>query len=103
VLPGYYVDVTELARQYGWRRIPSHTQPDFDWHDDFQALEYWHYQSANDLTWWDALREVYAPQDYKDLFSYDALLRQKYDVLTQAEKGIPLPSDVRQRLSQMTP
>lgn len=103
VLPGYYIDVTELARQFGWRRIPSHTQPDFDWRRDFQALEYWHYQASSDVTWWEALREVYPPSDYKELFSYESLVRQRYDTLTMNEKGIPLPPDVTQRFSQMVP
>jgi len=95
--------VTELARQYGWRRIPSHTQPSFDWRRDFQALEYWHYQNSDDVTWWEALREVYPPSDYKDLFSYESLSKLKYDTITINEKGIPLPPEVTQRFSQWMP
>ena len=100
---GYYVDFTELARQYGWRRIQSHTQATFDWHRDFQAIEYWHFQKTDGLTWWQALHEVYRPEEIGDLFSYENLTKQKYDLLTMVEKGIPLPPEVLGRFSSLQP
>ncbi|MEP7199669.1 MAG: hypothetical protein ABI874_07625, partial [Chloroflexota bacterium] len=103
VLPGYYVDLTELLRQYGWRRISSHTDPTFDWHRDFQALEYWHYQKTDDLLWWDAIHEIYSPQDIGALFSYPNLVKAKYDVLTMIDKGIPVPPEVLRKYTTLEP
>lgn len=103
LLPGYYVDVTELARQYGWRRISSHTLPDFDWRDNFLALEYWHYEKKDGLTWWDAIREVYPSSDLGTLFTYDALRRQQYNPLTAMLKGVWLPPEMYGRFSALEP
>ncbi len=103
VLNGYYIDLTELARQFGWRRIPSLTRPDFDWHRDFYALEYWHYQKTDGLSWWQAIHEIYAPQEIGNLFSYPNLLKAKYDVLTMIEKGIPVPPEVLEKYQALEP
>jgi TolB protein len=46
---GYYVDLTDLMAQYGWLRIASHDHPDFHWHSNFIALEYWHFQKTEGL------------------------------------------------------
>ncbi len=100
---GYYVDFTELARQYGWARISSHSEPAFDWHREFQAIEYWHYQKSDGLLWWQALHEVYKPEEIGDLFSYENLTKQKYNVLTMMQKGIPLPTDVLSKLQSIQP
>ena len=37
---GYYIDFTELAREYGWERISSHDDPDFNWRSNKLATEY---------------------------------------------------------------
>jgi TolB protein len=103
VLPGYYVDLTELLRQYGWRRIASHTEPNFDWRRDYAGIEFWHYQKTDELTWWQAIREIYAPKDLGDMFSYQTLVRAHYDISTIVQKGVPMPSDVLLRYSTMQP
>jgi TolB protein len=99
VLPGYYVDLTELMWQYGWRRIPSLP----NWQRDFYALEYWHYQKEDGLTWWDAIHEIYTPPEIERLFTYEKLLRARYSVLTMIEKGVPVPSEALQRYQALEP
>lgn len=103
ILPGYYVDLTEILRQYGWKRIASHTEPDFDWHNNYTALEFWHYQKTDGLTWWQAIHEVYTPQELGDQFNYALLLKAKYDVSTIIQKGIPIPNDVMQKYTRFNP
>jgi len=58
---GYYVDFTELARLYGWTRIAAHDDLDFDWRNNREALEFWHFQNEDGLNWWQAMQEVYPP------------------------------------------
>ncbi|MBI3733319.1 MAG: PD40 domain-containing protein [Chloroflexi bacterium] len=103
VLPGNYVDITELGRQYGWRRISSNEKADFDWHRDFKALEYWHYQKTDGMAWWTAIQEIYTPQELGNLFRYEALVKAKYSLLAMMVKGIPMPADVLQRLRTLEP
>jgi len=103
MLPGYYVDVTELLRRYGWRRIAAHTEPSFDWHRDYAAIEFWHYQKTEGLNWWQAIREIYPPKDLGDMFNYQNLVRAHYDISTLIQKGVPVPTDVMQRYSAMQP
>jgi TolB protein len=103
VLPGYYVDLTELLRQYGWRRIPAHTESYFDWRRDYNGIEFWHYQKTDGLTWWQAIQEIYAPKDLGNIFSYQTLVRAHYDNSTIIEKGVPVPPDVLLRYSTFQP
>ncbi len=56
---GYWIDFTALAEAYGWRRIPSLTQSRLDWHRDWEAIEYWHYERRDGLRWFEAARQVY--------------------------------------------
>lgn len=58
---GYYVDFTELARLYDWTRIAAHDDLDFDWRNNREALEFWHFENGDGLNWWQAMQEVYPP------------------------------------------
>lgn len=71
---GYYVDFTELARQYGWNRISSHDDTDFDWRNNREALEYWHFQKEDGLNWWQAMQEVYPPKQMSDTFDWNTIV-----------------------------
>lgn len=56
VMPtGYYVDLTQLAADYGWQPIPAGT----DWRANFNATNYWMFIKPEGLTWFDAMRELY--------------------------------------------
>jgi TolB protein len=63
---GYYIDITELAREYGWDRISSHDDPTFDWRSNKLAAEYWHYQKTDGLGWYPAMRELYSSSELAD-------------------------------------
>lgn len=71
---GYFVDFTELARDYGWHRISSHDDEDFDWRNNREALEYWHFQKEDGLNWWQAMLEVYPPKTIADIFDWNAVV-----------------------------
>jgi TolB protein len=52
---GYYVDLTQLAEDFGWKRIPAGS----DWRGNFNARNYWMFVKDDGLTWLDAMREIY--------------------------------------------
>jgi len=89
---GFYVDFTEIARQYGWERISAHDGPDFDWKSDKTGAEYWHYQKSQGLNWYQAMRELYSEDDLKSLLQWDALVRSGYDPYVLYLKDIPEPA-----------
>ena len=71
---GYFVDFTELARQYGWNRISSHDDVDFDWRNNREAFEYWHFQKEDGMNWWEAMQEVYPPEQLADVFDWNEIV-----------------------------
>jgi TolB protein len=89
---GFYVDFTELARQYGWERISAADGEDFDWKTNKLGAEYWHYQKTHGLNWYQAMREIYAESDLKALTDWNVLASQLgYDQYLLYLKGIPAP------------
>ncbi len=71
---GYFVDLTELARQYGWNRISAHDDVDFDWRNNREALEYWHFQKEDGMNWWQAMQEVYPPDLLQQTFDWETIV-----------------------------
>lgn len=71
---GYYVDFTELARVYGWARISSHDDYDFDWRNNREAIEFWHFQKEDGLNWWQAMQEVYPPDLLTKTFEWNHII-----------------------------
>lgn len=53
---GYYVNLTQVAEDYGWMRVPAGT----DWRDNFNARNFWTFEKRDDLGWYEAMREIYA-------------------------------------------
>jgi TolB protein len=53
---GYYVDLTELALDYGWTRDAATN----DWRNSFNGRNYWVFQKREGLQWYEAMRELYA-------------------------------------------
>ena len=90
---GYFVDVTALAREYGWERIPAVDQPDFSWKWHFKAIEYWHYQKSDNLTWYLAMLEVYPPEKLEALYTWHDLVSQGEDEYLLYLNGIPRPPE----------
>ncbi len=89
---GFYVDFTEVAREYGWDRISSHDEADFDWKTNKIGAEYWHYQRRDGLSWYQAMREVYAESDLNSFAEWNAAAKMGYDAYLLALKGIPEPA-----------
>lgn len=55
---GYYIDFTQLAEDYGWTRTPSGR----NWRSNYSSIFYWKYTRADNLTWDQAMLEVFTPE-----------------------------------------
>ncbi len=62
--PGYYIDFTALAADYGWQR----TAAGADWRAFFPAIGFWHFENRQGLTWEAAMRELYAEDELTAVF-----------------------------------
>ncbi|GAB4521101.1 MAG: hypothetical protein Kow0047_32170 [Anaerolineae bacterium] len=97
-LPGllygqYFVDFTELAREYGWRRIGSYEEEDFDWRTNFKALEYWHYERRDGQQWYPLMLQVLSPSEAETHFTWDDAMAHGVDPFYAFMKGVPLPRE----------
>jgi len=86
---GYFVDFTALAAQYGWQRIAAQERENFDWRSEPLALEYWHFERRDGLTWYDAMRLVYDTKTLERLFSTEQLLAVGVREETIPRLGLP--------------
>ena len=57
--PGYYVDFTALAADYGWNRVPATS----NWRTYFPAIRFWHFENRQGLNWQEAMRELYTEDE----------------------------------------
>lgn len=91
---GYFVDLTALMREYGWTRISSHDDADFDWRNNREALEYWHFEKEDGLNWWQAMQEVYPPAQLNKIFDWNTIISDwSKDVSRVYLKDVPPPPD----------
>ncbi|MBN1965423.1 MAG: PD40 domain-containing protein, partial [Anaerolineae bacterium] len=56
---GYYVDITQLAEDYGWERLPA----DRTWRANFGGVLFWQLVKTEGLTWDQAMLELYSADD----------------------------------------
>ncbi|MFO7168010.1 MAG: hypothetical protein DIU80_008265, partial [Chloroflexota bacterium] len=70
---GYFVDFTALAAEHGWSRIAAQERETFDWRSELLALEYWHFEKRDGLSWYAAMSLVYDEQTLARLFSVERL------------------------------
>ena len=57
VMPeGYYVDLTQLAQDFGWDRLAA----GLDWRANANSINFWEFVKTNGLDWYSAMREIYA-------------------------------------------
>lgn len=61
---GYYVDLTALASDYGWQRLPSLWRWRYFWPD----IRWWELQKADGLTWWECMLEIFEPGRIESAF-----------------------------------
>jgi TolB protein len=97
---GYYVDLTAIAREYGWDRISSYDDVDYSWTWHFLAFEYWHFQKRlerepgtgiGNVNWYQAMRQVYPQASLDRFFTWDKMRERGEDPYLIALKGVPLP------------
>lgn len=62
--PGYYVDFTALAGEYGWHRVAS----SWRWRHFTADVRWAEYQHTGDLSWWDCMLEVFEPEEVEAAF-----------------------------------
>lgn len=53
---GYYVDITEIALDYGWEWTPAGN----DWRANANTINYWMFRHTDGLDWYNAMLEIYA-------------------------------------------
>ena len=53
---GYYVDLTALAREFGWDRLAA----GIDWRANANSINFWEFVQTSGLDWYSAMREIYA-------------------------------------------
>ena len=56
---GYYVDLTQIAEDYSWFRVPAQRT----WQYNFSAIQYWDFLKTQGLSWNDAMSELYTPAE----------------------------------------
>ncbi len=56
--PGYFLDFTTLADDYGWSRV----QAESNWRQFYPGIMYWRFEHRDGLDWLAAMREVYSAQ-----------------------------------------
>jgi TolB protein len=61
---GYYVDFTQLAADYGWDRLPANNR----WRNQWADTKWWQFQKPQGLTWFEAMLELYRPDQIEAVF-----------------------------------
>jgi TolB protein len=54
--PGYFVNFTMLADDYGWSRVPAQS----NWRQFYPGIMYWRFEHRDGLDWLSAMREIYS-------------------------------------------
>jgi TolB protein len=62
---GYYIDFTQVASIFGWRRVPS----DDTWRYNWPGIAYWQYEKHGDMEWWTAMQDIYPELTLRQAFS----------------------------------
>ncbi|MBI5957631.1 MAG: PD40 domain-containing protein [Chloroflexi bacterium] len=62
---GYYIDLTQLAEDFGWERLPAQRT----WQYNFAAIQYWEFVKSDGLNWDTAMLELYDQQDFAGFLS----------------------------------
>lgn len=101
---GYYVDMTALARDYGWDRISSFDDEEYSWTWHFLAFEYWHYQKRLERdspladrvsSWYQAMRHVYPQETLDRFFTWQQMREIGENPHLIALKGVPLSLEAK--------
>ncbi|RMF48952.1 MAG: hypothetical protein D6749_14385 [Chloroflexota bacterium] len=88
---GYYIDLTRLAEDYGWQRVPAGR----DWRSNFPSILYWQFERRDGLTWDEAMLELYT-QEQIDAFLFGVRLQPTLtptDAPSARRSPTPIPPD----------
>lgn len=61
---GYFIDFTALAEDYGWTRVPANE----NWRTYFPDIRFWHFENRQDLTWEEAMLQLYTQSELSTHF-----------------------------------
>jgi TolB protein len=89
--PGYWVDVTSLARQYGWQRLPALP----NWRTYFRGARFTEFALTDGLDFYSALLQLYPP----DVLVTPTRLLPPTLTPTRTPTFTPSPLPTRTRLS----
>lgn len=56
---GFYVDLTQIAADYDWQRLPAVRT----WQYNFGAIQFWEFVKTDGLSWRSAMLELYTPEE----------------------------------------
>ena len=90
---GYYEDFTAFAERFGWERIATYDEEDYNWRRDSNGVEYWHYQRMDGLTWYEAMREIYPQGVLDEYFTWEIGKDLGFSDELLERKGIPGPEE----------
>lgn len=88
---GYYVDISRIIRHGGWERISSIDRRDFSWRWHFLAIEYWHHQVRQGLTWYQTMVGLYSENRAREYFDWRTLVREGEEPYNLFGNGLPIP------------
>lgn len=83
--PGYFVDFTTLAEDYGWARVPAEE----NWITFFPGVLFWRFENRGGLDWLTALREIYTAKQSATQTPVPSPTQTPTITLTPTETGTP--------------
>jgi len=100
---GYYVNFGRLAEDYGWTPISSYEDETFSWKEDKTALEYWHFQNMDNMTWYQAMHEVHSDQIIAERFTWQEAAQHGVPPFMRVAKGLPVLPEAWRPYRMVTP
>ena len=95
VPPGYWVDVTSLAAQYGWERVPALP----NWRTFFRGARFTEFIMTGGLDWYSAMLQLYPP----DVLVTPTRLLPPTLTPTRTPTATPTPTSTRTPRPTWTP
>jgi hypothetical protein len=95
---GYYVDLTQIAEDYGWLRVPAART----WQRNFGAIQFWEFTKTDNMSWNEAMLELYPASDVENFQSEATLIPAPPPLPTESptpeirRTATPIPPDLQQ-------
>ena len=97
--PGYFVDFTTLAQDYGWLRTPAQA----NWVSFYPGVLYWRFEHRDNLDWLTALREIYTAAQAATQTPVPSPTPTPTITPTPSETRTPTPTNTATRRPTRTP